>query len=595
MLKIPFLFASLLPFVGSVSAQQASVADHNLPTTVTYPMVSDQYQVQYRINEGGWMNATVFISYYGETNASPARGDAPYVTGTTSMSFVSIPAQANAFVQLRVTKLATGPFGFTDHVAVRPTRILAGVETDRDGTVQVSTSTAANFNGEQFILMWNHGADGGGVEGLAFYLNPPYTQPVGTNVKVVTSWADLAGFAEDPNLLSYDTLDFESPTSVPVAIELGGDGAHAYELPGNILNVFFGPSAWVQGKLRFNKNTATTHIYGTGVLDGSKFSYLNRNSLNPDGTPTADGLYSLSSLDQNGNLTNFHVDGIIISDQNHAANDPFYSSTINNVKTFGWNGENAALRLNDSTTASNVFIRSSDDSLMIWGSPVTVTNATVWQGYNGGVISLGWSDNSVGDCNQVDGLWVVKTDWQTPTAQSWDALSQPGPPNTLNSQNNAIIASLMIPSTEFGNVSPPVFRNIYVEDPPQVLFSLKIVPPVNGNPTTDTASFLTEYSSVVKLKIENLYSPQSVIKNSIGFETIPAGYIANATDTVSYFPTNYTLTGCMDIQMTNVWIKLPFGPVVPLTNSFEAEWLGKITTNGAGVEVKYDLLPPFFW
>ena len=83
-------------------------------------------------------------------------------------------------------------------------------------------------------------------------------------------------------------------------------------------------------------------------------------------------------------MKNFVVDGIVISDQNHAANDPFFSSTVNNVKTIGWNSNNAALRLNDSTTVSNVFIRSSDDSLMIWGSPVSVSNATVWQGYNCG-------------------------------------------------------------------------------------------------------------------------------------------------------------------------------------------------------------------
>jgi hypothetical protein len=598
-LEIAFLLAPLLIIASNASAQQCPDNDATLPAKpFMYPMTSDQYTVDYQINGGGWTNAMVFISYYGKTTASPERGDSPYVRGTTSMSFVSIPAQANAMVQLRVTKLATGPFQITDHVTVRPTPILADVETHNDGTVQISTITSGKFNGEQFILMWNHGTDGGGVEGLAFYLNPPYTRPVGSNVKVVTSWADLSGFADDPNLLSYDTLDFESPTPVPVAIQLGGDGALAYEVPGNILNVFLGPSAWVQGKLRFNKNkTMTTYIYGPGVLDGSQFNYLNRDCLNPDKTPTDDGLYSLSSLDQNGNLTNFNVDGIIISDQNHAADDPFFSSTLNNVKTLGWNSNNAALRLDDSDTASNVFIRSSDDSLMIWGSPVTVTNATVWQGYNGGVISLGWSDNSVGDYNMVDGLWVVKSDWVEPKAQSWTALSQPGPPNPLNSQNNAVIASLMIPSTTFGKVNPPVFRNIYVEDPPQVLFSIKINSPINCNPSTCMASFLTDpaNTSLVKLKIENLYSPQSIIENSIGFETIPAGYIANATDTVSYFPTNYTLMGSMNIELTNVWIKLPFGLVLPLTNSFDARWLGKITTNGAGVQVKYTFGPPLFW
>ena len=107
------------------------------------------------------------------------------------MSFVSIPAQANALVQLRVTKLATGPFQITDHVTVRPTPILADVETHKDGTVQIATSTAGNFNGEQFILMWNHGTDGGGVEGLAFYLNWPTSALRAEMWKVVTSWADL--------------------------------------------------------------------------------------------------------------------------------------------------------------------------------------------------------------------------------------------------------------------------------------------------------------------------------------------------------------------------------------------------------------------
>ena len=64
------------------------------------------------------------------------------------------------------------------------------------------------------------------------------------------------------------------------------------------------------------------------------------------------------------------VDGIIISDHNHEATDAFFNSTLNNVKTISWNGNNDALRLRDSTTATNVFIRSGDDSLMIWGSTI---------------------------------------------------------------------------------------------------------------------------------------------------------------------------------------------------------------------------------
>lgn len=455
----------------------------------------------------------------------------------------------------------------SDHVSVRPTPKLVHIETRKDGTAQLSTVTADNFNGEQFILWWDRDSDGGGVEGLAFFLNPPYTEPTGGDVQVIKTPTDLKSSYPD----GVDTLDFESPTAVPVALSMG-----VYKVPANIMKIFLGPSAWVQGKFHFAVDGMT--IYGPGVLDGSQFNYLKRNCVNNDGSPTDDGLYSLST-DQNG-LDHFVVDGIVISDQNHAADDPFFRSTLNNVKTIGWNSNNAALRLNDSTVVSNVFIRSSDDSLMIWGSPVTVSNATVWQGFNGGVISLGWSNNSVGDYNQVDGLWVVKSDWLMPKAQSWDALSQPGPPNPLASQNNGVIVSLMVPSTVYGKASPPVFRNIFVEDPPQVLFSIKIDPSVDCPDGFCTATFL-ENKSLVNLKIENLYSPQSIIENSIGFQTLPGGYIANATDTVSYFPTNYTLRGSMNIDLTNVLIKLPSGFIVPLTNDLDAKWFGKVLTNGA--------------
>ena len=76
---------------------------------------------------------------------------------------------------------------------MRPSVKPIGVETGSDGTAEISTFTTSNFNGEQFILWWNRGTDGGAVEGLAFFLNPPYTAPTGGNVKVVHSWNDLIG------------------------------------------------------------------------------------------------------------------------------------------------------------------------------------------------------------------------------------------------------------------------------------------------------------------------------------------------------------------------------------------------------------------
>lgn len=184
------------------------------------------------------------------------------------MSFVRIPSQASASVRLRVTKLPNGPFRFSDHVSVRPSPKPAAVATVSDGTVD-ATFTAGNFDGEQFILWWNRGTDGGGVEGLAFFLDPPYPEPAGSNVLKVTSWDGL----ESASLNGIDTLDFEG------MVLLGSTGDVAYPVPDRINSIFLGPNAWVQDKLIFTAKSATRRIYGPGVLDGSQFSYRKRNCL----------------------------------------------------------------------------------------------------------------------------------------------------------------------------------------------------------------------------------------------------------------------------------------------------------------------------
>ncbi len=542
----------------------------------TYPRPSDNYAVQYQIGNGGWTTATVYISYYGQTTGSPYRTVSGYTAGTTSMSFTSIPARANTTVQLRVTKLFGTPFQASDHVSLRPSVKLASVNTGSDGTVEISTPTAGTFAGEQFILWWNRGTDGGGVEGLAFFLNPPYPEPIGNNVKVVKSWGDLTDPKSPVNALPIDTLDFEGQ------VELENTGNAVYPVPANIVKVFLGPTAWVQGKLQFAQSKNTTTISGPGVLDGSLFNYLRRD-CNDD-----NGAYSLTSSDPNGNLNHFVVDGIIISDHNHAATDPIFNSTLNNVKTISWNSNNDGLRLQDSTTATNVFVRSGDDSLMIWGSGVTVTNATVWQNYNGGVVNLGWLNNSPGDNDLLDGLYVVKMDWLTPTADQWIAEAPGTSGSTVNSQNNGVFVSLMTPTTSFGQLRPPVYRNIFVEDQPRVLFSLKIIPPVNCNATGTACDASTlEQPSYVSLNIENLYSPVSLVENSIGFQTLPNPYPSQTKGTITG---GFALWGTMNVNLTNILIKQQNGFVLPLPE-FDGAFLGKISTQGSFVNVKYNLGP----
>ncbi len=539
---------------------------------LTYPMTSDRYAVQYQLGGSGtWITAQVYISYYGGTNASPSRRSSGYVADT-SMSFVSIPAVANTAVALRVTKLFGSAFPGLNQVSVRPQAKKIHVDSVNGNLAQISTTTAANFAGDQFLLWWAGDAQQSSIiQSLVFFLNPPYAKPTGSNVKVISTSADLTA-----NLSSFDTLDFEGTLAV------ASTGAQAFVVPANIANVFFGPGSWVQGKLRFAQsgNGSTRRIYGPGVLDVSRFEYDLR-SCDANSVYADQGYEAISLIDPPKKTVpdRFQLDGIVITDHNHAVADLITGGSINNVNTIGWNGLNGGFRIGDNTSVSNLFIRAGDDSLMMWGDFITVTNATVWQNYNGGVLNLGWSDNSPGDYSLVDGLYVVKTDWTNPGVPSWTATS-------LNGQNDAVIASLMVPGTMFGSVQPSLYRNIFVEDPPRTLFSLKITFPECNDPNQprDDNCAQTDLTqpSLLNLNIENLFSPASIVQNSIGFQTLPAGFMVG-TQT---FPSAYTLTGGMNIGLSNVILTSPNGTVTTLTSA-NAATVGNIGTNRGPVNLNF--------
>jgi len=538
---------------------------------VAYPLVSDQYAVQYKLGNGGWSNAPVRISYYGRTLASPFNTSSGYISNKTSLSFVSIPADMNTTVYLRVTNLISG-FTAGDNVSVRPSTKPVAVSVAADGTAALSTTTAPDFRGDQFLLWWSDGTNGGSIQALAFFLDPPYPPPTTGNVKTITTNTDLTG------LNRIDTLIFQGTFALV-------DGGYAdYNVPTNITTIYLAQGAWVQGKLHFKYSGGINkRVYGPGVLDGSRFCYALR-SCNGDA-----GDHSLSfETTTNTPSDTLSLDGIVITDHNHATDDLLVNGSVNNVKSIGWNGLNGGFRLGDNTTASNVFLRCGDDSLMIWGTNVTVRNATVWQNYNGGVVNLGWGAESFGDGCLIDGLYVVKTDWHSPNHISFmDA--------KLDGQNNAVIASLMVPGTRFGAAARPVFQNILIEDPPLVLFSLKIVYPecndTGGPREGNCANVDLTLPSVLKLNLKNLCSPASILSNSIGFLSVPTNFPYEFPDgTINYFTNGYTFTGSMDIGMTNIILLSTNGTVNPLTSA-NASAVAGLLTNGTNINLSYGFTP----
>ena len=537
-----------------------------------YPMISDQYAVQYKLGNGGWSNAPVRISYYGGTLASPFNTNSGYISNKTSMSFVSIPAAANTMVYLQVTNLISG-FTASDNVSVRPSTKPVAVSVGADGTAMLSTTTAPDFNGEQFLLWWSDGTNGGSIQSLVFFLDPPYTAPTGTNVMIITTNTQLA------NVSQYDTLIFQGTN------ELVSGGYGDYCVPTNITKIYLAPDAWVFGKLFFTYSGGVNkRLYGPGVLDGSRFCYALRSCPGDPG----DNSLSFDKTPKHSTADTFCLDGIVITDHNHAVADLLVNGSVNNVKSIGWNSINGGFRLGDNTTVSNVFLRCGDDSLMMWGTNVSVRNATVWQNYNGGVVNLGWGAGSAGDGCVIDGLYVVKTDWLVPTGPAFNKTH-------LDGQNNAVIASLMVPGTMFGTNNTPVFRNILVEDPPNVLFSLKILFPECNDPDNPRFGNCTPVDltlpSVLNLNIENLCTPAAIQLNSIGFLKIQAPFTNEVPgDVTNIFTTNYTLTGSINIGFTNVIIQTTDGTVNPLTSANVVAVAGLIT-NGANINLSYGFNP----
>jgi hypothetical protein len=544
---------------------------------LTYPQTSGEYSVQYRVNGGTWVNAAVQVSVYGGSNSSPYLSFSPYTQSTTSMSFASIPVAANEDVELHVTKLQNAPFVATDGVTVRPGKKAIAAVLQPDGSVQIDISTPANFDGEQFVLWWNRdAANNADLQGLALFLDPPYDPPSSSksNVKVVTSGTDLNG-----DLSAFDTLVVQGVVTINVPGSVEPPGAQAFLVPTNILNIYLTAGSWLQGKLEFLPPTNGTmrNVFGPGVLDVSRFEYDLRQCASGSGFDEQ-GYAALAASNPNGNhlLKSIAIDGLVIVDNNFYATDKLTNASVNNLKVMSWNGNNDGIELGDNTTATNVFVRSGDDSLKIWGENDSITNATVWQNDNGGVINLGWASSSPGDGGFIDGVYVVRTDWTTPTAPTFMAVAD----DPVAHQNNAVIASMMTPGTQFGVNSPPIYRNIYVDDPPQVLFSLKIIPP---RPSTQTSSVDLTTPSALNLNIYNLVSPPSVVGNSIGFQNLPPGFDWFG----ELFPDGYTLGTTMDITLTDVML-VSGGTTTLLTAANAAGPLGQITPNGNGVTIIYD-------
>jgi hypothetical protein len=126
--------------------------------------------------------------------------------------------------------------------------------------------------------------------------------------------------------------------------------------------------------------------------------------------------------------------------------------------------------------------------------------------------------------------------------------------------------------------------------------SLRILPPdcnLGGLKNGVCPLIDEKQASLVNLNIENVFTPQSILDSAIGFETLPPGFMytfpAGVVDTIP--AQGFTLTGTININLTNVFVELAPELWVPLLG-FDAFSVGKVVTNGQNVNVNYGLKIP---
>ena len=166
----------------------------------------------------------------------------------------------------------------------------------------------------------------------------------------------------------------------------------------NIDTIYFERGAWVYGKINVLKKNF--NILGYGVLDGSYFSYSDRNKNHNDGQ------YSINCGE------NCNINGITCYNPSNLCIGALSSySKVNGYRMIGWYYNNDGIGLSSNSIINNSFIRTNDDSIKIsYGDNIIVSNNVIWQLFNGASFQLGWNGNGCENCI-IENNDVIKAEW----------------------------------------------------------------------------------------------------------------------------------------------------------------------------------------
>lgn len=217
-----------------------------------------------------------------------------------------------------------------------------------------------------------------------------------------------------------------------------------------------------------NKQNNTSSIYWVRGIDN-----------NFRGLPDAIDLSFVPNL--SGQVVNNNVvRGIMVGDIMFHGLVTGPTSTIENVKLWGWHDNNDGFRPGNGSTVKNSFVRFVDDAL--YASDVDVSNTFFWPSYNGAVVTAGWNGPYNTGGFTMNNSIAIYPEWQS------------------RSNNNGIVASQLGNKQQCTGIQ---IKNMKVYGNPAAIINLKPSTVCSGNNCSSWSAQSTD-PGVRNVTIENL-------------------------------------------------------------------------------------------
>lgn len=217
-------------------------------------------------------------------------------------------------------------------------------------------------------------------------------------------------------------------------------------------------------------------VYGRGVLSGRRYLWKD----NPDHRGPEYG--QILKIGNKG-----RVEGITVCDSPHHG-IVGGTTSIANLKFFGWHCNNDGIRVGKGSTVFNSFIRAVDDHF--YNFNIHVSNVVLWAGHNGAILTYGWGGAATynAGASLLEDIDIIHPEW------------------TQLGNNNGLVASqvnLDYRPYGYGGRTTTVLKNIRIEGTVPGLLNLKPLTKaggeLNANPVAaDKVGYLGD------LRIENV-------------------------------------------------------------------------------------------